>query len=130
MTDAPKKRKGVSRGRHAAVVRMVIESRFPKAFMPKGFAKRPLKVGIFHDLVAAFSGTLRSWEIEAALADYTGGPTYLRSMIEGAPRIDLEGNGVGTVNAEAAHEAAERLAKIREHNDAQAAAKAAEAAVM
>ncbi|KPQ25531.1 MAG: Activator of osmoprotectant transporter ProP [Halomonas sp. HL-48] len=81
--------------------------RYPKAFF-KGHTQ-PLKVGIHHDLAACepWSGKL----IRRALANYVNLPRYIKSVREGAKRIDLEGNEAGVVDAEAARHAAEKRAK-------------------
>ena len=52
---------------------------FPSCFFVYGQRRRPLKIGIF---------------------DYTRAGGYLRACVEGADRIDLEGNAVGTVTAQ------------------------------
>lgn len=81
--------------------------RYPKAFF-KGHTQ-PLKVGIHHDLAACepWSGKL----IRRALANYVNLPRYIKSVREGATRIDLEGNEAGVVDAEAARHAAEKRAQ-------------------
>ncbi|AVU12258.1 hypothetical protein BV504_04120 [Halomonas sp. 'Soap Lake  len=78
--------------------------RYPKAFF-KGHTK-PLKVGIHHDLAQRepWSGKL----IRRALANYVNLPRYVKSMREGAERVDLDGNPAGKVDKEAALHARER----------------------
>nr|WP_228633588.1 ProQ/FINO family protein [Halomonas sp.] len=78
--------------------------RYPKAFF-KGHTK-PLKVGIHHDLAQSepWSGKL----IRRALANYVNLPRYVKSMREGAERVDLDGNPAGKVDKEAALHARER----------------------
>jgi ProP effector len=78
--------------------------RYPKAFFA-GHTK-PLKVGIHQDLAQRepWSGKL----IRRALANYVNLPRYVKSMREGAERIDLEGHPVGKVDKEAARHANER----------------------
>ncbi|WP_245748341.1 ProQ/FINO family protein [Vreelandella subterranea] len=82
-------------------------TRYPKAFF-KGHTQ-PLKVGIHHDLAERepWSGKL----IRRALANYVNLPRYIKSVREGATRIDLEGNEAGVVDAEAARHAAEKRAQ-------------------
>ncbi|MDR5873784.1 ProQ/FINO family protein [Vreelandella gomseomensis] len=81
--------------------------RYPEAFF-KGHTQ-PLKVGIHHDLAACepWSGKL----IRRALANYVNLPRYVKSVREGARRIDLAGNDAGVVDAEAARHAAEKRAQ-------------------
>ncbi|MGM0831864.1 MAG: ProQ/FINO family protein [Pseudomonadota bacterium] len=78
--------------------------RYPKAFFT-GHTK-PLKVGIHQDLAQRepWSGKL----IRRTLANYVNLPRYIKSMREGAERIDLDGNSAGTVDKEAARHANER----------------------
>src|SRR5262245_9186705 len=47
------------------------------------------------------------------LKAYTNAPGYLRATVEGAPRIDLNGEAVGVVTAGEEAHARERLAKNR-----------------
>lgn len=78
--------------------------RYPKAFF-KGHTK-PLKVGIHQDLAERepWSGKL----IRRALANYVNLPRYVKSMREGAERVDLDGQPSGKVDKEAAQHANER----------------------
>ncbi|PAU70552.1 ProQ/FINO family protein [Vreelandella alkaliphila] len=78
--------------------------RYPQAFFT-GHTK-PLKVGIHQDLALRepWSGKL----IRRALANYVNLPRYVKSMREGAERIDLDGNSAGKVDKEAARHASER----------------------
>ncbi|WP_445011777.1 ProQ/FINO family protein [Vreelandella stevensii] len=77
---------------------------YPNAFF-KGHTK-PLKVGIHHDLAERepWSGKL----VRRALANYVNLPRYIKSMREGAERVDLEGNPAGKVDKEAAKHASTR----------------------
>lgn len=56
-------------------------------------------------------GRLFPQVIMNAIADYVSGPSYLKSQIEGAARIDLNGEAAGAVTAEEAQYAKEQLAK-------------------
>ncbi|WP_447955867.1 ProQ/FINO family protein [Vreelandella sp. EE7] len=78
--------------------------RYPHAFF-KGHTK-PLKVGIHHDLAERepWSGKL----IRRALANYVNLPRYVKSMREGAERVDLDGLPAGKVDKEASLHANER----------------------
>ncbi len=78
--------------------------RYPEAFF-KGHTK-PLKVGIHQDLAERepWSGKL----IRRALANYVNLPRYVKSMREGAERVDLDGQPSGKVDKEAAQHASER----------------------
>ncbi|MCP1315180.1 MULTISPECIES: ProQ/FINO family protein [unclassified Halomonas] len=78
--------------------------RYPEAFF-KGHTK-PLKVGIHIDLAQRepWSGKL----IRRALANYVNLPRYVKSMREGAERVDLDGQPAGIVDKEASLHASER----------------------
>lgn len=91
--------------------RALLAATFPKAFAGKGEKKIPLKIGIFHDIKQAHP-EFRSAALHRALNDYTGGPLYLKAMVAGAARINLEGDAVGFVTEEQAAHAAARLRQI------------------
>lgn len=86
--------------------------RYPHAFFT-GHTK-PLKVGIHQDLAQCepWSGKL----IRRALANYVNLPRYVKSMREGAERIDLDGNPAGKVDKEAARHASERRKDKQDSN--------------
>ena len=81
--------------------------------------ERPLKVGICEDLVAA---GLTEDEAVVALRAWTRRRGYHLRMTEGAARIDLDGNECGTVTAEQAEHARDRLASIAAKKARKAAA--------
>ncbi|WP_404375070.1 ProQ/FINO family protein [Vreelandella aquamarina] len=89
--------------------------RYPNAFF-KGHTK-PLKVGIHQDLAERepWSGKL----IRRALANYVNLPRYIKSMREGAERVDLDGNPAGKVDKEAAQHASERRKEAPEKKAAE-----------
>ena len=78
--------------------------RYPHAFF-KGHTK-PLKVGIHQDL--AEREPWPSKLIRRALANYVNLPRYIKSMREGAERVDLDGQPAGKGGKEAAKHASER----------------------
>lgn len=79
-------------------------ARYPQAFLTGH--TQPLKVGIHEDLARQepWSNKL----IRRALAHYVNLPRYVKALREGAPRIDLDGNPVGVVDATAAQAAVEK----------------------
>ena len=113
------------RTRDIARMREELVAAFPAAFAPKGQAKKPLKVGIFKDIIAR--RPYKPWHLGKVLDDYTRGPTYLQAVIEGAERVDLDGNVVGTVTASQAQHAQQKLQAIVQ--DMQRRRKQREAAV-
>jgi ProP effector len=93
-------------------VLLLLRQEFPSAFARlDARTRRPLKVGIHNDIAAAFPD-LDPVEIKRALRFYCGDPRYQRSLVEGATRIDLAGNGAGTVTKAEAENATRAIAGI------------------
>jgi ProP effector len=115
----------ISRRQWAVQGRRQLVAAFPLAFMAKGAVKRPLKIGIHEDILRLLP-EMEPAHLAAALGDYTGGPTYHRSMIPGAARVDLAGKPAGSVTPEAAAHAVRRLASILKKPIHEVAAQAAE----
>ena len=105
---------------HAALTHLA--ETFPQTFeLEKCRPHRPLKVGIAADLQARCPAL--EWRVlRVALAAYTGRVMYLRSLVAGAARVDLDGNPAGEVSARDAEHAASRLAKILASREAAAVA--------
>lgn len=88
----------------------LLSERFPNCFSVKGPAK-PLKIGIFNDLVDAFvkeqpvSKTL----LRSTLRHYTNSWRYLAAVTVDKQRVNLQGEEVEPVDAEQAEYAATRL---------------------
>ena len=96
----------------------LLKAYFPAAFL-SGNQVKPLKKGIKQDLVLRLS-TIEKLVTEdkacmvKSLAYYVNTISYLRSVAEGADRIDLDGNNAGIVSAEEAKYSAERyLIKVK-----------------
>jgi len=85
---------------------------FPVAF---ALDRPPLKIGIHHDL-AERAAAITPKEVREALRFHTGTLTYLRGLIEGAPRLDLDGEPAGAVTAAEAAHAGIKLARIKERS--------------
>ena len=82
----------------ARVIAMLIE-RFPQAFSLDERQKKPLKVGIFRDLMLALDGSVNEFALSTALAAYCSTLGYLKRCREGRKRINLAGEWVGEVSA-------------------------------
>lgn len=85
---------------------------FPKVFSDRNV--KPLCLGMFYLLlekVDAGELEMTHQEVRAALAGWTRRPSYLRCLIEGADRYDLNGEPLGKVTAEHAKTAKEILEK-------------------
>ena len=80
---------------------------YPNCFRQPG---QPLKIGIRNDVIARHP-ELQPGLIASALRTYTRSVGYLETLKVGAPRIDLEGNPVGTVTAADEEDAKRKIAK-------------------
>ena len=85
--------------RIARQIRPILEERFPLAFVGKGQDKKPLRLGIHRDLAAACLDIPKA-HLRIALSDYVNGPRYARCMVEGTPRVALDGSLDGVVTKE------------------------------
>ena len=77
----------------------VLADLFPACFFVYERRRRPLKIGICEEVIAALAGAATPQEIARALRMYCGHVGYLAACTEGAPRIDLNGEAAGTVSA-------------------------------
>ena len=91
-------------------VRRQLHERFPECIAKRGGKKRPLKLGIVADILKAMPST-DPILLELALDDYTTGIEYLKAVLEGAQRVDLQGRGSGYVTRLEANAAMETLQK-------------------
>ena len=89
---------------------MLLTEKWPSAFFMFEQRRRPLKVGIHIDVLAALDGLVTEKELARAMRFYVGNPFYLQRMTAGADRIDLNGVAVGVVTEEQAAVAARILA--------------------
>jgi ProQ/FINO family len=91
----------------------LLAERWPACFHVFERRRRPLKLGIHLEILAALDGAMTPAELTSALRRYTGNHCYLRRMSTGAARIGLDGNPTGTVSTEEAAAAAARLASYK-----------------
>ena len=88
--------------------------RFPRIFARDPAERPPLKRGIDRDLEARLDGLSSRTALKRVLGGYTACPEYRAKLIEGAARIDLDGNPAGAVTAgEAAYALAPKPAKTK-----------------
>jgi ProP effector len=100
-----------------------LATRYPRAFaLEKYRPHRPLKVGVADDILACCPDVNRR-RLGAALAVYTRRVMYLRGLVAGAARVDLDGNVCGEVSAGEAECAAAILASREARRIAAAEAK-------
>jgi len=91
-----------------AIITM-LATRWPATFAVLETRRRPLKIGIHVDVMAA--GGFEEPELRAALRAYTVNVAYRRNLVTGARRVGLDGQPAGIVTPEHA-------AAAREQNDA------------
>jgi ProP effector len=111
--DDPGKRKADEYRATAHAVIALLAERFARTFAVYERRRRPLKLGIHHDIAALLNGAVSDDELSIGLGYYTGNVCYLRACVQDAARIDLDGNAAGTVSAEHADQAVKRLAARR-----------------
>lgn len=105
-----------------------LAERFPLCFTAEGEA-RPLKIGIFADLVARIQGeeSLSKTQLRSALRLYTSSWRYLYGIKLGAQRVDLDGNACGELEAQHVEHARKQLeeakARVQQQRAAQQAKK-------
>ena len=110
-----------------------LAERFPQCFSAEGEA-RPLKIGIFQDLVARVKGemSLSKTQLRSALRLYTSSWRYLYGIKVGAIRVDLDGNPCGELDEQHVEHARKQLEEAKARVQAQRAeqqAKKREAAI-
>ncbi|MDF0535286.1 RNA chaperone ProQ [Shewanella yunxiaonensis] len=88
---------------------------FPLCFIAEGEAK-PLKIGLFQDLAERLANDSRvsKTQLRVALRRYTNSWRYLKSLKEGAQRVDLDGNPCGELEAEHVEHARATLKESQE----------------
>jgi len=80
----------------------ILAEGFPGCFAVNPSYRRPLKIGIHHDIAAQLGDTISPRVISDALRIYTSSSRYLKALVAGAERIDLNGMSAGTVTADQA----------------------------
>ena len=99
-----------------------LAERFPHCFSAEGEA-RPLKIGIFQDLVARVEGemSLSKTQLRSALRLYTSSWRYLYGIKAGATRVDLDGNACGELDEQHVQHARQQLEEAKARVQAQRA---------
>ncbi|WP_024555749.1 RNA chaperone ProQ [Franconibacter pulveris 1160] len=99
-----------------------LAERFPQCFSAEGEA-RPLKIGIFQDLVARVEGemNLSKTQLRSALRLYTSSWRYLHGIKAGATRVDLDGNPCGELDEQHVEHARQQLEEAKARVQAQRA---------
>ena len=89
--------KTARRARIAAVIELLCD-RFPQTFNRN--APRPLKVGVYADVLTALGDAVQPRDLQSALRAYTSNARYLRALSAGACRVGLDGNAAGRCSGE------------------------------
>lgn len=99
-----------------------LAERFPHCFSAEGEA-RPLKIGIFQDLVSRVEGELNlsKTQLRSALRLYTSSWRYLYGIKAGATRVDLDGNPCGVLDEQHVEHARKQLEEAKARVQAQRA---------
>src|ERR1700722_11139671 len=106
------KRKSPAAGGAENVIALFAQ-RWPRAFAVRESQRRPLKVGIQADLLAALDGVVTAAELGDALGSYTGNSNSLRKLFRaGTVRLDLNGAPAGEVTPEEAIQARFALSQL------------------
>ena len=97
-----------------------LAERFPQCFSAEGEA-RPLKIGIFQDLVDRVQGemNLSKTQLRSALRLYTSSWRYLYGIKAGADRVDLDGNVCGQLDEQHVEHARKQLEEAKARVQAQ-----------
>ncbi|HBP8281287.1 TPA: RNA chaperone ProQ [Salmonella enterica subsp. enterica serovar Infantis] len=99
-----------------------LAERFTHCFSAEGEA-RPLKIGIFQDLVERVGGemNLSKTQLRSALRLYTSSWRYLYGVKPGATRVDLDGNPCGELEEQHVEHARKQLEEAKARVQAQRA---------
>jgi ProP effector len=89
----------MSRNAIVGVISLLAE-KWPCCFSIPYSQRRPLKLGIREDVLAALDGAIPASKVSAALRWYVSSREYQRRMVHGAWRVDLNGMPAGTVSEE------------------------------
>jgi ProP effector len=103
-----------------AAIALLAET-FPKCFSVYEGRRRPLKIGIHKDILAAADGALTPLELGKPLGAYCSNKVYLGHTRKGAWRLDLDGKPAGIVTADEEAHAKATLAGIRAKKEARTA---------
>ncbi|KAB7619652.1 ProQ/FINO family protein [Alkalilimnicola sp. S0819] len=108
-----------------------LAERYPQTFTRDRAALRPLAIGIQKELRAALDADealkdTPNWLIRQALALYTRSMSYREAIIEGRPRIDLQGEAAGEISDADKQHAQSELDKQKELRAARQAERQAE----
>ena len=96
----------------------ILAEKFPAAFSVFQKRRKPLKIGIRQDLELALGDSVDSRKLAKTLRYYTNNYEYLKAIIRGSDRVDLNGNYAGKVTDEERRGALVRLKAFNVRRDA------------
>src|SRR5262245_57145398 len=94
-----------------AVISLLAE-KWPSCFSTIECGRRPLKLGIRDDVLAALDGAISEGKVSAALRWDGSAPEYQRPRLHGVWRVDLNGRPAGTDSQEDEAHARAQLSAI------------------
>jgi sRNA-binding protein len=109
-----------AKARSYAEVKAVLEllqEQWPKTISIYQANRRPLKVGIFEDILKELDGVVTADELRNALRAYTANQFYLKAIKVGASRIDLDGKPSGVIDKDEAEHAVMKLKHVKYEED-------------
>jgi ProP effector len=83
----------------AAVLELLVE-KWPAVFSIYENRRRPLKIGIHHEILAVLDGAITAAELSLTLRYYVANPVYRSRLTVGTARIGLDGRPAGVVTPE------------------------------
>ena len=98
--DAAPATKSKARDQNATAVLELLAEQWPGCFSIYEFRRRPLKIGIHLDIIAALDGAITPRELSCALRVYVRNKVYRSRLTVGAVRISLAGEPAGVVTPE------------------------------
>jgi sRNA-binding protein len=107
---------GLPESRQPAETIALFADRWPNCFAVYEKNRKPLKIGIDKEVLAALAGEIAVGDVLAALRIYTGNKVYLKECRAAKDRIGLDGAVAGTVTESEQAYAARRL-KARKPTD-------------
>ena len=100
MTTHAPTTKGSGHDKNIAAVLELLAEKWPAAFSIYENRRRPLKIGIHLDILAALDGAISAPELSVALRVYVLNRVYRSRLVAGAVRVGLAGKSAGIVTAE------------------------------
>ena len=110
----PPRQQGPLRAPHPLLDRLA--ELYPQLF---GAQFRPLKIGVFQDLLARHAEEIKKEELKVALGLHTRSTRYLESVAAGQMRHDLEGTPVEPLAPEHVHHAVMEVFRRRQQRSRQ-----------